>query len=98
MIPLYSSHTNYKAVVHRGASELQGASLPRRPQPGLCPGPTGGLTATPRPSAEFSNCLTTGNFSFFHIGTGVLDHFNAGNWDPNPPPPPSGPSHQDIFW
>ena len=26
-------------------------------------------------------------FSFFHIGTGILDYFNAGNWDPNTPPP-----------
>ena len=37
-------------------SELQGASLPR-PLPGLYPGPTGELTATPRPPAEFSNDL-----------------------------------------
>ena len=85
MIPLYSSHTNEKAVVHRGASELQGTSLPR-PPPGLCPGPTGGLTATPRPPAEFSNCLKIGNFSFFHIGTGILDYFNAGKLLSEPPP------------
>ena len=37
-------------------SELQGASLPR-PLPLLYPGPTGELTATPRPPAEFSNDL-----------------------------------------
>ena len=36
------------------------------------------------------NCLKTGNFSFFHIGTGILNYFNARNWDPGIP---SGPSN-----
>ena len=40
------------------------------------------------------NCLETGNFSFFHIGTGILDYFNAGNWDPKPPL--SGPSLNTV--
>ena len=82
-------------------SELQGASL-SRPPPGLYPGPTGELTATPRPPAEFSNDLWSlhvvptpqlpqdWEFSFFHIGIGILDYFNVGNWDPKTPPP-SGP-------
>ena len=45
-----------KSTKNATLSELQGASLPR-PPPGLCAGPTEGLTATPRPPAEFSNDL-----------------------------------------
>ena len=86
-----------KTTKNATLSELQGASLPR-PPPGLYSGPTGELTATPRHQMSLAmilghcmlclrhNCLKTGNFSFFHIGTGILDYFNAGNWDPKPPP------------
>ena len=67
------------------------------PHQGSALNPLGGLTATPRSPAEFSNDFWSlhvvpmaqlpedWEFSFFHIGTGILDYFDAGNWDPNPP-------------
>ena len=72
------SKSTKKAIL----SEIQGALLPR-PPPGLYPGPTGELTATPRPPAEFSNDL----WSLHVVPTAQLPQdwefflFSHWNWD-----------------